>query len=95
MQVTDRKAEQRPLLAIEDVAELLAVGVRHIRRLVAQRRIPYLKWGHLLRFDPVEIQAWLDGSRRPVELERPVVPGLPQTAMRRAAGGRWPAPGSR
>lgn len=96
MQVTGWKAEQRPLLSIEDVAELLGVGVRHVRRLVAQQRIPYLKWGHLLRFDPLEIQEWLDGSRRPVVPERPVVPsGLSQTARRRAAGGRWPAAGSR
>jgi hypothetical protein len=32
---------------------------------VADRRIPFVKWGHLLRFDPAEIEAWIDGSRRP------------------------------
>ncbi len=37
---------------------------RHVRRLVAERRIPFLKWGHLLRFDPMEIQAWIDGFRQ-------------------------------
>ncbi len=47
------------------MAERLGVNQRHIRRLVAERRIPYLKWGHLLRFDPVEIQIWLDGIRWP------------------------------
>jgi hypothetical protein len=30
---------------------------------VAERRIPYIKLGHLLRFDPDEITAWLDGQR--------------------------------
>lgn len=30
---------------------------------MAERRIPFLKWGHRLRFDPVEIAAWLDGHR--------------------------------
>jgi hypothetical protein len=40
--------------------------VRHVRRLVAERRIPYLKWGHLVRFDPVEIAAWLDAARQPL-----------------------------
>lgn len=95
MQGTGRKAEQRPLLAIEEVAELLGVGVRHVRRLVAERRIPYLKWGHLLRFDPVEIQEWLDGSRRPAEPERPVVPGLLLKATRRETGARWPGQASR
>ena len=45
---------------------LTASGVvpRHIRRLVAERRIPYIKWGHLLRFDPTEIEAWIDDNRR-------------------------------
>ncbi len=46
------------------MAERLGVNQRHIRRLVAERRIPYLKWGHLLRFDPAEIDAWLDRARR-------------------------------
>lgn len=52
------------LLDIAGVAEHLAVSERHVRRLVAERRIPYVKWGHLLRFDPDEIADWLDASRR-------------------------------
>jgi len=52
------------LLDVAGVAEHLAVSERHIRRLVAERRIPYVKWGHLLRFDPDEIADWLDASRR-------------------------------
>ena len=59
------------LIDIAGVAELLGVTVRHVRRLVAERRIPYLKWGHLLRFDPVAIAPWLDEQR--VEATRPVV----------------------
>jgi excisionase family DNA binding protein len=51
------------LLTIEQVADHLGVGVRHVRRLVFERRIPYLKWGHLLRFDPAEIADWLTRSR--------------------------------
>lgn len=53
-----------PLLNITEVADVLGVDVRHIRRLVHERRIPYLKWGHLPRFDPDEISAWLDEARR-------------------------------
>jgi excisionase family DNA binding protein len=41
------------------------ITARHVRWLVAQRRIPFVKWGHLLRFDPSEIEAWMNGSRRP------------------------------
>ena len=55
-----------PLLDLPAVAERLNVNERHVRRLVAERRIPYLKWGHLLRFDPVEIAAWLEQARQPV-----------------------------
>ncbi len=47
------------------MADRLGVQVRHVRRLVNERRIPFIKWGHLLRFDPVEIEEWLDGVRRP------------------------------
>ena len=51
------------LLTIEEVADHLGVNVRHMRRLVAERRIPYVKWGRLLRFDPAEIDAWLADAR--------------------------------
>ena len=54
----------RSLIDITQVAEQLGVSVRHVRRLVAERRIPYVKWGHLLRFDPRAIDAWLDEARR-------------------------------
>ncbi len=45
------------------VAKYLGVGERHIRRLVQERRIPFIKWGHPLRFDPDEIDAWVDTKR--------------------------------
>lgn len=47
------------LLDIGEVAAHLDVTVRHVRRLVFERRIPYIKVGALLRFDPEEIAAWL------------------------------------
>lgn len=52
-----------PLLDITHVALLLGVEVRHVRRLVAERRIPFIKWGHLLRFDQVELRTWVDAHR--------------------------------
>ena len=58
---TSRSGSGRPkLMGIEEVADCLGVSVRHVRRLVAERRIPYIKWGHLLRFDPSEIDRWVD-----------------------------------
>lgn len=55
--------QQARLIDVAAVADLLGVDIRHIRRLVHENRIPYLKWGHLVRFDPNDIQAWLDGWR--------------------------------
>lgn len=54
---------RRSLMDLPQTAERLGVNHRHVRRLVAERRIPYLKWGHLLRFDPDEIERWLDDAR--------------------------------
>jgi excisionase family DNA binding protein len=51
------------LLTIDQLADRLGVSIRHIRRLIAEKRVPYLKVGHFVRFDPSEIAAWLDHSR--------------------------------
>lgn len=51
------------LMGITAVADRLGVSVRFVRRLVAERRIPYIKLGHFLRFDPVVIEDWLDQAR--------------------------------
>ena len=52
------------LLDVKEVAVRLGVSVRHVRRLVFERRIPFIKWGRLLRFDPVDIDRWLEQHRR-------------------------------
>lgn len=54
---------QKPLLDVEEVASRLHVTVRHIRRLVFELRIPFLKIGRLLRFDPEEVEGWLSTLR--------------------------------
>ena len=53
------------LLDVNEVADVLGVNVRHVRRLVFEHRIPYLKWGRLVRFDPREIERWLRSVNRP------------------------------
>jgi len=70
------------LIDIETLAHLLGDSVRHVRRLVAERRVPYLKVGHFVRFDPAEIVEWLDSSRN---LGPPEHPG---PSHRSAAGRR-------
>ena len=54
------------LLSIDELAERLGVTQRHVRRLVAERRVPFLKVGRFIRFDPAKIATWLDSSRVPV-----------------------------
>ena len=54
------------LLDIAAVAEQLCVTERHVRRLVAERRIPYVKVGRFVRFDPAEVADWISASRVPV-----------------------------
>ena len=51
------------LMAVDDVATRLGVSVRFVRRLVAERRIPYLKVGKFVRFDPRELEEWIDECR--------------------------------
>lgn len=61
---TTEPQQLRRLVSIAEIAEALDVDVRHVRRLVHERRIPFIKWGHLLRFDPGEVQAWIDHYRK-------------------------------
>ena len=61
-------SKREPLLDVDGVAEALGVTSRHIRRLVAERRIPFFKVGKFVRFDPGELNLWLDQQR--VELRR-------------------------
>lgn len=75
---------------MEAVATRLGVQVRHVRRLGSERRIPFIKWGRLLRFDPNEIEAWLDAARQPSTSEwalssRGGALGLPCTRLSVAA----------
>ncbi|MHB1988132.1 MAG: helix-turn-helix domain-containing protein [Acidimicrobiales bacterium] len=52
------------LLDQSELAELLNITERHVRRLVSERRIPYVKVGRFVRFEPEQVQRWiLDSSR--------------------------------
>lgn len=51
------------LLDYQELAARLNDSVRHLRRLVHEDRIPYVKVGHFIRFDPDEISQWLNANR--------------------------------
>lgn len=53
--------EQLPqLLDRSTLAGLLGTSERHVRRLVAERRIPFVRVGRFIRFEPGAIARWLE-----------------------------------
>lgn len=58
----DESTKTPPLLDVTSLAERLGVTERFVRRLVAERRIPFLKLGKFVRFDPRAIESWLARS---------------------------------
>jgi len=60
----EQQAAYMALLTIHDVAQWLTVKPTTLYSWVAQGTIPHLKLGRLLRFDPDEVEAWLQNHRR-------------------------------
>ena len=60
------------LIDIDALAAWLGVEIVFVRRLVAERRIPFLKIGKFVRFDPAEVATWIDEQRVGVFKERSV-----------------------
>jgi excisionase family DNA binding protein len=54
---------QPQLLTIDQLAQRLGITARHVRRLVADKCLPYYKVGRLVRFDSEEITQWLQTRR--------------------------------
>jgi len=56
-------APARYLLDVAALAAQLGVRERFVRRLIAERRVPFCKIGKFIRFDPHEIEEWIDAQR--------------------------------
>ena len=53
-----------PLIDIAELARLLATSPRHVRRLVEEHRVPYLKIGHYVRWSTQSTsKVWLEQQR--------------------------------
>ncbi|MEM9131470.1 MAG: helix-turn-helix domain-containing protein [Actinomycetota bacterium] len=63
--------EPQPLLNIEQAAKRLGVDVRFVRRLVFEKRLPYVKVGKFVRFEPSDIEAWIADRRVESDYRRP------------------------
>ncbi len=86
------KNDRLPLMDLPALAERLGVNHRYVRRLVAERRVPFIKFGHLLRFDPAEIEVWLGAAR--VEPHRTMPDQVSLTGDRSGRRSRRPSPAS-
>ena len=64
------------LFSMDELAERLGVTHRHVRRLVAERKVPFLKVGRFIRFDPAQILAWLESRRVAVSRDSVTRAGL-------------------
>ena len=70
------------LLTVEEAAERLGTSTRFGRRLVAERRIAYVKVGRHVRLDPIDVEGFIAASR--VEVRPSSVAALPHRRSRRA-----------
>jgi excisionase family DNA binding protein len=60
--------DHRRLLTRAEAADYLATTERHVRELWARRAIPAVRVGSLIRFDPCDLDAWIESNR--VEVQR-------------------------
>ena len=74
------------LLTMEEAAERLGTSVRFVRRLVAERRIAYVKVGRHVRLDPTDVEAFIAASR--VEIRPSSVAALPHRRSSRTSFAR-------
>jgi excisionase family DNA binding protein len=51
------------MIGIDELAAELGVTVRYVRRVVAERRIGYVKIGHLVRFERDAIDSWIAANK--------------------------------
>jgi excisionase family DNA binding protein len=63
------------LLTMEEAADRLGTSTRFVRRLIAERRIAYVKVGRHVRLDPTDVEAFITDSR--VEVRPSLVASLP------------------
>ena len=54
------------LIGVEEVAGLTGVRDSSIRRMVTGGRIPCIRFGKQVRFDPDDIAEWIEASKVPV-----------------------------
>jgi excisionase family DNA binding protein len=77
-------------MTMDQLAERLGVTRRHVCRLVDERRVPFVRVGRFIRFEPPEIAEWLYADR--VRVGVPGDDGVKTEALHRAQGASPPRP---
>ena len=54
---------KKQLLTPDEVAEMLQIARKTVVVMAREERIPCIRLGRVLRFDPSEIDRWIDGQR--------------------------------
>jgi len=74
------------LLTIREAAQYLAVSVSTLYGWVWQRRIPFVKIGRALRFDPHDLTAFIEANKQLPRKEVSYSPSRPSCYNTHAAG---------
>ena len=61
--MTDQISTIEPLLGYEEVAELLTITPRSVFNLRRSGQLRALKIGKLVKFDPVDVRAFIEASK--------------------------------
>ena len=56
--------EKQVLMTPDEVADVLRVARKTVVTMAREGRIPHIRMGRLYRFDPAEINRWLDQNHR-------------------------------
>ena len=51
------------LVDMQAVSDSLGISLRQVRRFVADGTIPFVRVGHLIRFDVAELNEWINTRR--------------------------------
>lgn len=55
--------EKRQLLTPDEVAAMLQIARKTVVVMAREGRIPRIRIGNLVRFDPADIERWINGQR--------------------------------
>jgi excisionase family DNA binding protein len=62
LSIAETVRHRRNALTAEELAELLSFSTKHIYKLAKTHRIPSLRIGGALRFDPGRTADWIEGK---------------------------------